>query len=98
MMRKRMLWRTLLAGAVIGLVEAAGLDRGRRARRRRSRAVWLDDREPADPLARAGVWFLDPLIGARPEATDLRRPAGDRILVAPFRRRVLAGSLRSRES
>lgn len=97
-MRRRMLWRTLLAGAVIGLVEAAGLDRGRRARRRRSRAVWLDDREPADPLARTGVWFLDPITGPRPEPTDLRRPAGDGLRVAPFRRRALAGSLRSRES
>ena len=97
-MRRRMLWRTLLAGAVIGLVEAAGLDRGRRARRRRSRAVWLDDREPADPLARAGVWFLDPLIGARPEPTDLRRPAGDPLRIAPLRGRAVAGSLRSRAS
>lgn len=97
-MRRRMLWRTLLAGAVIGLVEAAGLDRGRRARRRRSRAVWLDDREPADPLARAGVWFLDPIPGPRPEPSDLRRPAGGGLRIAPFRRDAVRGSLRTRES
>lgn len=97
-MRRRMLWRTVLAGAVIGLVEAAGLDRGRRARRRRSRAVWLDDREPTDPLARAGVWFLDPIPHPRPEPSDRRRPAGGGLRLARFRRDALAGSLRTRDS
>ena len=97
-MRRRMLWRTLLAGAVIGLVEAAGLDRGRRARRRRSRAVWLDDREPTDPLARAGVWFLDPLGDPRPEPGDVRRPTRSEIRISPVSRRRLWSGLQARRS
>ena len=81
-MRKRRLWRTLVAGAVIGLVEAAGLDRRVRTRRRPLRVVWLDDREPADPLARAGVWFIDPLGDPRPAAGDLRRAHGPALRLA----------------
>ncbi|MBW3554320.1 MAG: hypothetical protein KY466_12450 [Gemmatimonadetes bacterium] len=97
-MRRRMLWRTLLAGAVIGLVEAAGLDRGRRVRRRRSRAVWLDDREPADPLARTGVWFLETIGDPRPVPGDLRRPAQRGLRIAPIPRGTLLSSLRGRGS
>ncbi|HUG41080.1 MAG TPA: hypothetical protein VMM12_11375 [Longimicrobiales bacterium] len=92
-MRKRRLWRTLLAGAVIGLVEGAGLDRARRGRRRPLRAVWLDDREPADPLARVGVWFLDPLFDPRPAPGDLRRTPGPALRITAFDlRRVLCGA------
>lgn len=97
-MRRRKLWRTLLAGAVIGLVEAAGLDRGRPARRRPIRAVWLDDREPADPLARAGVWFLDPFDDPRPAPGDLRRDSGARLTLAPLRPGRVLDALRRRSS
>lgn len=72
-MGKRRFWRMLVAGAVIGLVEAAGLER-RGALRRPLRAVWIDDREPEDPLAGTGVWFLDPLERPAPPSRDLRRP------------------------
>lgn len=78
-MRKRKLWRSIVAGAVIGLVEAAGLDASRRVVRRPLRAIRLDDREPADLLAGAGVWFLDPIGDPRPERADVRRPVLERL-------------------
>ena len=97
-MRRRRLWRALVAGAVIGLVEAAGLDRGRRVHRRPLRVVRLDDREPVDLLARAGVWFLDPLGDPRPVPGDLRRPAGRRLGLSALDPRRLLGALGPRAS
>lgn len=91
-MNKRRIWRGLLASAVIGLIEATGLDRGRRNARRPLRVVWLDDREPADPLARTGVWFLHPLRDPRPAPGDLRRPVDDALRLAPLRWRQPLGS------
>lgn len=97
-MRRRKLWRAVLAGAVIGLVEAAGLDRERRHRRRPIRIVWLDDREPADPLAGSGVWFLEPLDSVRPNPGDLRREHGRRVGLIRLHPRALAEALRQRGS
>jgi hypothetical protein len=74
---KRSLWRSALAGAVIGLVEAAGLSAVRPALRLPLRVVWRQERRPADPLSRLGIWFLDPLPDPRPAPTDLRRGAAD---------------------
>ena len=82
--RKRRIWRALVASAVIGLVEAAGLDRRGRIRKRPLRVVWMDDREPADPLARTGVWFLEPVGDPRPEPADLRHPHGGSLRLARF--------------
>ncbi len=74
-MKQRKIWRGMLAAAVAGVVEAAGLGALRPDPRRPLRVVWLDDREPADPLAGTGIWFLDPIGDPRPEPTDLRRPS-----------------------
>lgn len=52
-------WRSVLAGAVIGFVEAAGSERERHALRRPEAVVRLADREPA-PGRPAGLWFLTP--------------------------------------
>jgi len=68
----RSLLRSILAGTVIGLVEAAGLDPRRRHLRRPLRVVRLDDTGRTDPLATAGVWFLDPIGDPRPDPTDRR--------------------------
>lgn len=81
----RRLWRTLLTGAVIGLVESAGLDLRGRLRRRPLRIVWIDDREPGDPLAGTGVWFLDPLRDPSARAVDGRRPHGRSLRLARLR-------------
>ena len=52
-------WRSVLAGAVIGFVEAAGSDGDRRALRRPEPVVRLADREPRGG-APPGLWFLEP--------------------------------------
>ncbi len=53
-------WRSVLAGAVIGFVEAAGSDRERRILRQPVPVVRYDDRELERP-APVGLWFLLPL-------------------------------------
>lgn len=53
-------WRSVLAGAVIGFIEAAGSPRERRALRPPEPVVRFDDREPGPGLPR-GLWFLAPL-------------------------------------
>ena len=73
------MWRSALAGAVIGLVEAAGLGAVRPALRHPLRVVWRQARQPSDPLSRLGVWFLEPLPDPRPTPTDLRGGSGRRL-------------------
>lgn len=90
----RKLWKALLASAVIGFVEAAGLDANRPARKRPLRIVWIDDRSPDDALASTGVWFLDPLGDPRPAPGDLRRRPGRALRVAPLDARRLARHFR----
>lgn len=90
---RRRFWRSVLAGAVIGLVEAAGLDRPRRMLRRPLRVVWLDDRDSTDPLDHAGVWFVDPLGDPRPEPTDRRRCAARGLRITRLDPRRLLRSL-----
>jgi hypothetical protein len=81
------LWRSALAGALIGLVEVAGMAAIRPSLRAPLRVVRPSGRQPTDPLARIGVWFLDPLPDPRPAPTDLRRrPAGPGLrLLVPAR-------------
>lgn len=57
-------WRSLLAGAVIGFVEAAGSEVDRRALRPRDPVVRFQDRRP-DAGRPPGLWFLAPLRGVR---------------------------------
>jgi len=73
---KRNVWRSALAGAIIGLVEAAGLAAIRPSPRAPLRMVRPADPLRADPLAGLGVWFMDPLPDPRPGPTDLRREVG----------------------
>lgn len=63
-----------MAGAMIGLIEAAGLGAVRPAPREPLRMVRPANRLGAHPLAGLGVWFLDPLPHPRPAPSDLRRP------------------------
>ncbi len=73
---KRNVWRSALAGAIIGLVEAAGLAAIRPSPRAPLRMVRPADPLRTHPLASLGVWFLDPLPNPRPAPTDLRRAVG----------------------
>lgn len=58
-MRNRNVFRSLLAGAIIGFAEAVPMDPGRF--RRPLDVVWLDDRGLPDPLAGVPLMILDPL-------------------------------------
>lgn len=81
------LWRSAMAGVIIGLVEAAGLAAVRPAPRAPLRAVRPADRIRTPPLAGLGVWFLDPLPDPRPAPTDQRRGrAGGRLSILVPRR------------
>jgi hypothetical protein len=76
------IWRSVLAGALIGVVEAAGLAAVRPAPRAPLGVVRRADRLRKPSLARLGVWFLDPLTRVRPDPSDLRRPVpGGRLSV-----------------
>jgi hypothetical protein len=75
-MSKRNLWRSAVAGAMIGVIEAAGLGAVRPAPREPLRMVRPADRLRTHPLAGLGVWFLDPLPDPRPAPSDLRRVLG----------------------
>lgn len=87
-------WKSALAGAVIGFLEAAGSEHEKRAAHRPLAVVRFDERQ-RDRLARpAGLWFLDPL--PRPGGDDggSRREAGKLQLdrITPLRlARELAG-------
>lgn len=54
-------WRSVLAGAVIGFIEAAGSERERRVLRNPEPVVRFQAREPDDGRPPVGVWFLAPL-------------------------------------
>ncbi|MFW5952066.1 MAG: hypothetical protein ACOC3J_05990 [Gemmatimonadota bacterium] len=54
-------WRSALAGAVIGFIEAAGTEVQRRALNRPNPVVRYDEREPEGLRPPAGLWFLEPL-------------------------------------
>lgn len=55
----------MLAGAVIGFVEAAGADSERRMLRRPEPVVWFQAREPDETRRPAGLWFLERFRGWR---------------------------------
>ena len=80
-------WKSVLAGAVIGFVEAAGSEPARRRLRTPGAVVRIDRRRPPDPRAELGVWFLDPVPDPRPQTTDRRHPlAGLRLAtLSPLR-------------
>lgn len=69
---KRNVWRSAIAGALLGLVEATGSAALRLGPRSPLRAVRPAVRFHPNPLARLGVWFLDPLPDPRPCPSDLR--------------------------
>lgn len=54
-------WRSVLAGAVIGFVEAAGTERERRMLARPAAVVRFDHRDAGAGDPPAGLWFLAPL-------------------------------------
>ena len=54
-------WRSVLAGAVIGFVEAAGSDRERRALSYPDPVVRFDARGHDRLASPPGLWFLVPL-------------------------------------
>lgn len=58
-------WRSVLAGAVIGFVEAAGSELERRALREPEAVIRLDDRERDRSAVPPGLWFLSPLRNIR---------------------------------
>lgn len=53
-------WRSVLVGAVIGFIDAAGSHQERRALRNLEPVIRFDDREP-DAGRPRGLWFLYPL-------------------------------------
>lgn len=54
-------WRSMLAGAVIGFIEAAGSENERRALRTPEPVVRFQTREPDEAGRPVGLWFLAPL-------------------------------------
>lgn len=76
-------WKSVLAGAVIGFVEAAGPAAARRRLHRPLAMIRIDDRRTPDPLRGLGVWFIDPLPNPRPAPTD-RRGGGGPLRLARF--------------
>lgn len=54
-------WRSVLAGAVMGFVEAAGGERERRLLARPAAVVRFDHRDARAGDPPAGLWFLAPL-------------------------------------
>ena len=80
-MRKRSLVRSLVAGALIGLTEAAPLDAVRRTRP--LQVVWIDDRDLPDPLTRVPLFLLDPVPLEKPVAETGPSGFGSIILSTP---------------
>jgi hypothetical protein len=58
-------WRSILAGAVIGFIEAAGSERDQRLLRDPQPVVRFQDRVPETGRPPARLWFLEPLRGLR---------------------------------
>lgn len=59
-MRKRSVLRSLVAGALIGVAEAAPMASVRRLRRPLG-VVWIDDRDLQDPLGGLPLVILEPV-------------------------------------
>lgn len=87
-------WKSALAGAVIGFLEAAGSEHEKRAAHRPLAVVRFDERQ-RDRLAwPAGLWLLDPLPRPGEDGGGRRRDARHLKLdrIAPLRlARELAG-------
>lgn len=62
-MREWSLWRSLVAGAVIGFVEAAGTDEQRRRLLRQPDPVVRFQAKDPHSQRPSGLWFLAPLRG-----------------------------------
>jgi hypothetical protein len=58
--RERSVWRSVIAGALIGVAEATRLEGGAGPRRPLG-IVWLDDRIRPDPTAGIPLLLLDPV-------------------------------------
>lgn len=69
-------WKSVLAGAVIGFVEAAGPEAARRRIHGPLAVVRIDDRRVPDTVSGTGLWFLDPLGDPRSSRADDRRGTG----------------------
>ncbi len=54
-------WRSILAGAVIGFVEAAGSEREQRLLGDPQPVVRYQDRVPRESRMPARLWFIEPL-------------------------------------
>ncbi|NIY08831.1 MAG: hypothetical protein GWN02_11350 [Gemmatimonadetes bacterium] len=72
MFRKRSVWRSLIAGALIGVAEATRVDPAGRHRRPLG-IVWLDDRDLPDPMVGIPLLLLDPVRLGDPGDSDVRR-------------------------
>lgn len=81
--RKRSVWRSVIAGALIGVAEATRMDPATRYRRPLG-IVWLDDRNWPDPTAGIPLLLLDPVPLPDPRRTDVRhrRAGGLRLSLA----------------
>ena len=71
MFGKRSVWRSLVAGALIGVAEVTRV--GRPPLRRPPGVVWLDDRDLPDPTAGIPLLLLDPVPLAAAGSSDVRR-------------------------
>ena len=68
-------WKSVLAGAVIGFLEAAGSEQERR-RARPLAVVRYEDRHPDAGGEPPGLWFLEPIPRPVPEVGGQRRESG----------------------
>lgn len=84
-MAKWSAWKSVLAGAVIGFVEAAGPEEARR-RLRDPVAVVRIVRQRRHTLAdEIGLWLLDPLPRPAPDRGGIRRRTGALLRLGRFR-------------
>jgi hypothetical protein len=76
MVRRWRIWRSVLAGVIIGFAEGTRLPAHRRSARPLG-VVWLDDRRQSDPLLDLPLLLLDPVPLER-DRGGARRGRGER--------------------
>ena len=76
---RRSPWKSALAGAVMGFLEAAGSESERRVLSRPLAVIRYEEGESTRARRPGGLWFLDPLPRPRPDPGGRRRVLPERI-------------------